>query len=84
VAEEYEHLMRPEDFREVPNWLAEAYPGLFAGRNLRERLEVYAVLYDVRHCVEYPGRPDPAAPPWQTWNRLRATLDGRGYLRAWF
>ena len=84
VAKEYEAQMRPEDFRDVPAWLAEAYPALFAGPNLRERLEVYAVVYDLRLGVEYPGRPDPSAPPWQTWNRLRATVDGRGYLRAWF
>jgi hypothetical protein len=83
VPEEYEDSMRAADFRDVPAWLAEAYPALFAAQRLRERLEVYAVLYDLRHCVEYPGRPDPAAPPWQPWNRLRATVDGRSYLGAW-
>ena len=81
AAEEYEQSMRPEDFRDVPTWLAEAYSELFAGPNLRERLETYAVVYDLRLGILYPPRPD--APPWHPWNRLRAIVDGRGYLREW-
>jgi hygromycin-B 7''-O-kinase len=81
VAEEHEQSMRPEDFRDVPVWLAEAYPELLAAPNLRERLETYAVVYDLRLGIQYPPRPD--APPWHAWSRLRATVDGRGYLREW-
>lgn len=78
VAKEYEQLMLPVDFGEVPAWLAAAYPALFAGPHVRERLEAYAVMYDLRLGMEYPERPGERE--WSPWTRLRDLLAGRGYL----
>jgi aminoglycoside phosphotransferase (APT) family kinase protein len=83
AAADYEHLLRPADFRALPEWLAAAYPELFAGPRLRERLEVYAVLHDLRQGIQFPETPGRRQPAWSPWNRLRATLSGTSYLREW-
>ena len=83
VAADYEASMRAADFREVPTWLSEAYPELFASPHVRERLEVYAVLHDLRQGIQFPERPGVAQPPSGTWSRLRATLSGQSYLAEW-
>jgi hypothetical protein len=83
AAADYEHLLRPADFRALPEWLAAAYPELFAGPRLRERLEVYAVLHDLRQGIQFPELPGRPQPAWSPWNRLRATLSGTSYLREW-
>ena len=79
VAPEEEHLMRREDFRPVPEWLAEVYPELFDVPRLRERLEVYAVMHDLRQSIQFPERP--GEPEWRPVQRLRAVVDGCSYLR---
>jgi hygromycin-B 7''-O-kinase len=79
VAAEEEHLMRREDFRPVPEWLAEVYPGLFPVARLRDRLEVYAVMHDLRQSIQFPERP--GEPEWRPVQRLQAIVDGRSYLR---
>ncbi len=38
VAEAHEAFTRPEDYRDAPAWLREAYPDLFAHPDLRDRL----------------------------------------------
>jgi aminoglycoside phosphotransferase (APT) family kinase protein len=79
VPEEDEDLMRPEEFLRVPTWLAEVYPELFAMPRLRERMQVYAVMHDLRQSIQFPERPgDPA---WKPAQRLRAIIRGRSYLR---
>jgi aminoglycoside phosphotransferase (APT) family kinase protein len=83
VAADYEHLLQPADFRAIPEWLALAYPELFAAPHLCERMEVYAVLHDLRQCIQFPEIPGQVRPPWSPWNRLRATLSGASYLREW-
>ncbi len=83
AAADYEHLLQPADFRAVPEWLAHAYPELFATPHLRERMEVYAVLHDLRQGIQFPETPGQVRPPWSPWNRLRATLAGASYLREW-
>jgi hypothetical protein len=83
VAADYEHLLQPADFRAVPEWLAHSYPELFAALHLRERMEVYAVLHDLRQGIQFPEIPGQARPPWSPWNRLRATLAGASYLGEW-
>ena len=72
--------MNPVDFRDVPAWLADAYPDLFSIPKLRERLEVYAILHDLRHGIQHPEVLGQNSPPWSPWNRLRATLTGKSYL----
>ena len=80
VAPDYEASMHAADFRQVPTWLAEAYPELFAGPHLRERLEVYAVVHDLRQGIQFPEQRGLTKPLSSPWNRLRATLSGPGYL----
>jgi aminoglycoside phosphotransferase (APT) family kinase protein len=79
VPAEQEQRMRREDFRSVPEWLAETYPELFDAPRLRDRLEVYAVMHDLRQSIQFPARP--GEPEWRPVQRLRAIVDGRSYLR---
>jgi hygromycin-B 7''-O-kinase len=78
VAQEEEDLMRREVFRPVPEWLPEVYPELFGVPSLRDRLEVYAVMHDLRQSIQFPERP--GEPEWRPVQRLRAIVNGRSYL----
>lgn len=74
VAKEYEGEIRPEDFTDVPRWLAGAYPALFAQPRLVERQEAYAAMYALRAVVAYwKGKRF-----WAT-NELRDLLDGTSF-----
>jgi hygromycin-B 7''-O-kinase len=58
VAEQHADRARPEDYRQVPLWLAEEHPGLVAAPRLGERLRTYAVAYEVRSLLaDPPDRP---------------------------
>jgi aminoglycoside phosphotransferase (APT) family kinase protein len=83
VAPEYESALHAADFQQVPVWLAEVYPQLFARPQLRERLEVYAIVHDLRQGIQFPDVPGVTKPPSWPWNRLRATLAGHSYLAEW-
>lgn len=83
VAPEYESALHAADFQRVPAWLAEVYPQLLATPHLRERLEVYAVVHDLRQGIQFPDVPGVTKPPSWPWNRLRATLAGDSYLAEW-
>jgi hypothetical protein len=48
--------INPEDFREAPTWLREAYPEMFAYPSLRERLALYAMVLRPRDLTAEPGR----------------------------
>jgi aminoglycoside phosphotransferase len=54
VAPDYEARTRPEDYAEVPWWLAEDYPELFAHPRQFDRSRVYSVAWDVREMLAYP------------------------------
>jgi len=82
-APEYESALHAADFQRVPAWLAEVYPQLLATPHLRERLEVYAVVHDLRQGIQFPDVPGVTKPPSWPWNRLRATLAGDSYLAEW-
>lgn len=77
VAEEYEHRIRPEDFTDVPRWLADAYPALFARPRLVERQEAYAAMYALRALVAY-WRVDWER-PWPE-HELRDLVAGRSFV----
>jgi aminoglycoside phosphotransferase (APT) family kinase protein len=83
VAPDYEASLHAADFRQVPTWLEESYPELFVAPHLRERLEVYAIMHDLRQGIQFPERPGDTKPPTSPWNRLRATLSGDSYFAAW-
>ncbi len=81
VAEDYEHLTHPEDYRDVPWWLADDYPELFTFADQFDRVRLYAIAYDVRDLLLFP----PAGPVGELSqhhpvHRLAATVNGTSYL----
>ena len=78
VAEDYEDDIRPEDFVDVPRWLARAYPRLFAHPRLLERQEAYAAMYALRALVSYWRLG--WARPWPQ-DELRDLVAGRSFVR---
>jgi len=81
VAEDYIDQTRVEDYIDVPWWMREDYPDLFAFPHAFERLRVYAIGFDVRDLLAFP--PDaPAAQlvPEHALNRLLKIVAGRSYL----
>jgi len=62
VADEHVAHTRVEDYAEVPWWLGDAYPSLFAHPRQIDRLRIYSIAYDVRDLL--------AAPPAVPANRL--------------
>ncbi len=81
VAEDYETVTLPEDYAEVPGWLAAEYPELFANPHLRDRLRVYSIAYDVRELLlDPPTRPVDELSHLHPYHRLADTVDGRGHI----
>ena len=81
MGDEWVARTRPEDYADVPWWLAEDYPELFEAPRQLDRLRLYAVAYDIRDLTMFP----PPAPASQlnehhALNRLRATLIGKSHL----
>lgn len=69
---------RRAEVKRLARWLHEDYSHLFAHPRLVDRLEAYAVMYDLRQCVGWAA-PYPDAP---VWNQLRELVAGRGYVRS--
>jgi hygromycin-B 7''-O-kinase len=81
VAEDYEDQTRAIDYTEVPYWLAEDYPELFAFPHQYERLRLYSIAYDVRELVAFPpNRPPRELSPHHPYRRLERTVRGLGHL----
>ena len=81
VAEDYEGVTLPEDYAEVPGWLAEDYPELFAHPHLRDRLRVYSIAYDVRDLLmDPPDRPVDQLSHLHPYHRLADTVEHRGHV----
>ncbi|MFP3905838.1 MAG: phosphotransferase family protein [Acidimicrobiales bacterium] len=81
VAEDYEHLTRAEDYREVPWWLAEDYPELFEFPDQFDRVRLYAIAYDVRDLLLHPPtEPVGDLSHHHPYHRLEATVNGTSYL----
>ena len=59
VADDYEAQTKAEAYEDVPSWLAEDYPQLFTTPDLRDRLRVYAIAFEVRQLLMLPP-PAPA------------------------
>lgn len=81
VGNEWVDRTRPEDYAEVPWWLREDYPELFAVPRQFDRLRLYSIAYDIRDMTMFP----PPAPANQlnehhSLNRLRRTVVGNGHL----
>lgn len=81
VAEAFEGRTDAADYAEVPGWLAESYPRLFAYPNQRDRLRVFSIAYEVRELLAFP----PTAPvrglsPLHAYHRLARVVRGESYL----
>jgi len=81
VAADYQDVSDPADYEDVPVWLAEDMPELFAAPRFLDRLRIYSVAYDVRDLLEEP--PDRAVDELHhlhAWHRLVDTIEGRGHI----
>lgn len=56
VAEEYEPLAQPKDYRMVPVWLHQFYPRPFQLPGIRKRLCLYSLAYDLKQLLQFPPR----------------------------
>jgi len=73
VPEEVAGVTEPEDYRDAPHWLREAYPELFAHPHVRERV----VLYDVARWAQGLYR-STAGARHHAHDMLVDIVDGRG------
>lgn len=81
VAADYEAQTRATDYADVPVWLAEELPALFAMPRLHDRLVLYAIAYDVRELLAFPPQSSPRSlSPYHPLHRLLNTLHGQGHL----
>jgi aminoglycoside phosphotransferase (APT) family kinase protein len=70
-----------EDYADVPFWIRDEYPELFAHPRIFDRLRVYAVGSDVRDLLANPPtRPSNQLTRNHPYRRLMATLRGSGHL----
>ena len=78
VAADYEQQLRRRDYRELPIWLRESYPELFAHPRLNERLALYSLAYDLRELLLRPPRgPIDQLPTHHPYNRIRRLVEMR-------
>ncbi|HEY2814191.1 MAG TPA: aminoglycoside phosphotransferase family protein [Acidimicrobiales bacterium] len=81
VADDYAEQTRAEAYEEVPSWLAEDYPQLFASPRLVDRLRIYAVAFEVRQLLtDPPTAPAAELSPHHPLRRLLRLLTKRSYL----
>ncbi len=81
VAEEYESQTRTEDYTEVPWWLGEAYPALFAYPRQIDRVRIYSVAYDVRDLLATPPTVSPRhLPDRHAYHRLQRVVERKSYI----
>lgn len=72
------HGLEATALAELPGWLRGAYPELFAGEHLRERLALYDMTVELAIHAHHP-QPEVRAVAQQ---RIALLLDGRGHLDA--
>jgi aminoglycoside phosphotransferase (APT) family kinase protein len=81
VAEDYENETRSIDYAEVPYWIAEEYPELFAFPQQFDRLRLYSIAYDAHELITFPPtRPMRELSPHHPLHRLERTVEGRSHL----
>jgi hypothetical protein len=81
VAADYEAETTAEAYEEVPSWLAEDYPDLFASPRLVDRLRLYAIAFEVRQLLMQPPKvPARELSPDHPLHRLLRLLSHRSYL----
>lgn len=81
VPEGREAEAKVDDYADVPFWLRDEYPELFAHRRAFDRLRLYSVGFDVRDLLANPPtRPAKELTRHHPYRRLLATLRGTGHL----
>jgi hygromycin-B 7''-O-kinase len=81
VAPDYEALTRAEDYADVPWWLAEDYPALFAHPRQFERSQLYSLAWDVRELLAFPPtEPMRDLHRHHPLRRMAGVLRGTSYL----
>ncbi len=81
VSPDYARRIGAGQFRQVPTWLREDYPELFAHPRLHERLDLYGLAYDLRQLLRHPPRDGTVAfAPHHPLRRVRRRLDGEDGL----
>jgi aminoglycoside phosphotransferase (APT) family kinase protein len=70
-------------YADVPHWLRDAYPELFAHPRLFDRLRVYAIAFDAQDLVANPPRMAVSKLTSEhPYHRLGATVRGRSHIDA--
>lgn len=72
---------KPSDYENVLRWMTRAYPELFSHRNLRQRLALYGIAFELRATLQNaPKRPVGDLGPMHPYSRLldAATTGGPG------
>lgn len=78
VADDYAGDIRASDYGQVPGWLWEEYPELFAAPHLRDRLALYLLAFDLSQLVQSPPKVATAdLPPFHPYHRVRRAVEGR-------
>lgn len=81
VAEAHASRTAAEDYADVPYWLTDDYPELFAHPRLFDRLRTYSVAYNARDLLAAPPRaPRSGLSKHHALNRLGRLVDGHSYL----
>lgn len=80
VPERLTTITKPEDYREVVQWLVEDLPEIFGHERMYDRLRLYAFSYDIRELVLDPRPPNGRGGPLHPYNRIRAMMGSGGYL----
>lgn len=72
---------RAEDYADVPVWLADRYPALFAELHLLDRLRVYSIAFNVRELLSSPPTASiRSLSDLHPYKRLMRLLSGRSHL----
>jgi aminoglycoside phosphotransferase (APT) family kinase protein len=81
VAADYEAITLADDYEDVPLWLAEDYPDLFAKPRGLDRALLFSISYDVRELLlDPPAAPARDLPEHHALRRLVRTITGRSHL----
>jgi aminoglycoside phosphotransferase (APT) family kinase protein len=81
VPEGREHEAKREDYDDVPTWLRESYPELFAHPDLVDRLRIYSIAFDMKALLASPPRgPLNSLTHRHPYRRLMATVRHESHL----
>ncbi len=81
VAEAHAGRTRDEDYADVPYWLTDDYPELWAHPQLFDRLRIYSIAYNARELLASPPKTTRSGlAKHHPLNRLARVVDGHSYL----